>query len=247
MRTRLLATLAVLAIACTPKNRPTPSEIPPSLDEPIVEPSVERMVFMHVMLDRADRARRHIISGDVAGARSRAKEMETNMEVPWLPDAYRPFVEDAFVQVNGLQNAEDLETASGHVASLAAACGSCHEQAGVQDQVKRIVSPGQRDDDDRRMSRHMWAADWMWAGLITADDELYSLGASLFLSDNMPEMPIPVEEMPELELLTVRIDSIAAHARNATEPQQQAEQYGQLISNCASCHDALGFGGPSPH
>lgn len=238
----LIAASAALA-GCPRASRPVP---PDPVAEPLMEPATERVVFMHVMLDRADRARQHLIAGEVGEARIRAKEMPVDDEPPWVPTAWEPLVGQAYDSVRALQTAETLPAAAEAASQLAVSCGTCHEQAGVQAQVRGVLAPGERTAEGTRMERHLWAADWMWAGLVSADPRLYDLGASLFLVDSMPPLPEAAAGRADLEAMVARVDSVAVHARNAETWPDRATRYGELVTTCAACHLALGIGPTVP-
>ncbi len=245
--------LPILLLVGCPKTTPDPAATP--TPEPVViEPSteVESGVLgldspehsamtasrMHALLHLAETSRYHLTHGDLQGARMAAAALAVTPAPEGLPSVWRPFVADALLEAETLSQADSAEGAAAALARLGVSCGTCHVETGMVESVRAAVFPDDIRDEDSRMATHQWASDWMWFGLVTADERAYRLGAGVFLGENLPEPPEQVEG-PELEGLLSRVGEAAAAAVEAQDDDERAARYGQLLSACSECHSTI--------
>jgi hypothetical protein len=131
-----------------------------------------------------------------------------------------------------------LESAASGVATIARICGDCHRSHGVPTSYTPIDfhPAGQAGTLQYRMSRHRWAADRMWEGLIGPSDESWNAGARE-LARVAAEPPVEAGSLPaafarDLE----QVQEIGQLAIEAETPEQRAGLYASFLSRCAGCH-----------
>lgn len=234
-----------LLISCAPKATPPASPVvpaPPSdpasapvLQLPPPAHDADTVRQMHAWLQLAETARTQLTQGDLVGARASAAAMVASSSPEGIPDGWRPFAADLLAEATSLATSESLDAAGGQLAQMAMACGTCHAEAAVLEQVEIQVLPEEMDDHHARMENHQWASDWMWFGMVTANERAYRLGAMTFTSDNLPPVSAAVQG-PEMTALLARVDGVGSVAAEATDEEARATAYGQLLASCAACH-----------
>ncbi len=132
-------------------------------------------------------------------------------------------------------NAESLEAAASGIASLANICGRCHlDQSHVVPLDKHdFVDEGSASEGIRqRMSRHAWAAERLWDGLVAPSDDAWRTGAAALAQTPKPDEPATLDfarDFDELRKLGVR-------AHSETTSAIRAEIYGRVLTTCSRCH-----------
>ncbi len=246
---RWLPVVLVLA-SCAPKTAATPSpatsaETPPAETQPAASAPVlnlpppahdsDTVVQMHAWLQSAETARTHLTHGDLESAKEAAAAMAASPSPDGIPPGWRPFAADLLVEATALAAAQNAQEAGGHLGQMALACGTCHTEAGVLEQVKLAALPQEMYDEDVRMDNHQWGSDWMWFGLVTNSADAYRLGAAVFTSENLPA-PTQVVSGTDLMPLLGEVAAVAARAAAAEDDEQRAAHYGELLASCAACH-----------
>ena len=131
-----------------------------------------------------------------------------------------------------------LESAASGVATIGRICGDCHQSHSVPiTYIATDFHPAGRPGTlQYRMSRHRWAADRMWEGLIGPSDESWQAGARELASVSA-EPPVTVPALPaEFSRDLVRVQEIGQLAVEAETPEQRAAVYASFLSRCAGCH-----------
>lgn len=242
---RYLPFLAVAA--CSPKTvppestetepaaQPAPPPSAPVLDmEPPAHDS-ETVVQMHAWLQSAETARTHLTRGDLDAAKQAAASMAASPSPAKIPEGWRPFAVDLLAEASAMAAAESVDAAGGHLGNMGLACGTCHTEAGVLEQVATVVLPPEMYNEDMRMENHQWASDWMWFGLVTANEDAYRLGASTFSSTSLPPPEQSVSGTGLMPLLD-DLRAVAGHAALSETDGDRAANYGKLLASCAACH-----------
>lgn len=142
------------------------------------------------------------------------------------------------------QKAPSTTEAATAVADLARACGDCHVAAGAGPTLPAEPLPPDEDATKAHMLRHDVAARELWAGLVIPSDERWAKGAALLEAkplhrgDFFEDWEI-TEALIGLDKNVHQLRKRAAAA--ATRPERVAI-FGELISNCATCHAATAEG-----
>ena len=137
-----------------------------------------------------------------------------------------------------LVEAPSVDEALRREVQVAAECAGCHAAA----QVARTLRPAPAvvaDDGTRatRMARHVWAVDRLWEGLVTPSDERWTRGLEVLAS-----APMPFSARSDAPLLAAQLQKIAQHqlaGRAASDLDDHAAAYGDLLVTCTACHASL--------
>lgn len=158
-----------------------------------------------------------------------------------LPSELRGPLEQLRLAAGAVENADDIDQAAVAVAQLGATCASCHMHTnrGPSDHPRSVPPEGW---DERRMTRHQWAADWMWLGLIAPSQSAWDRGATELA--RAPLLDADTPRLPGFAQLESDVLSIAARAVGQTDPVDRAKLTGELLAACATCHRLVDEGEP---
>jgi cytochrome c556 len=138
-------------------------------------------------------------------------------------------------------DADNIHTAAKAVGLIGAACGHCHQLMSIKPDLKSSIDYRLGDTLPERMSRHLWAADRMWAGLITNSDQAWKEGAEMLLEAPLKGEDVTGDTEAAIDYIGALIRDLAIRARAASKREQRAELYGEFVARCSSCH--AGFRG----
>jgi len=214
----------IVAAACSPKTSPT------------VEP---RMAGHFTNVGRLHTA---AAEGDLAGVHAQASELLARETGEGMPAKAQPYVEELRTFSELASRAPDTELGASAVAHVAAACGSCHRA--MKKGPSYTVGSGPPAGDSpvaTRMIRHRWAADRLWDGLVGPSDESWQAGAAVLRDAPLftDALTRDVEQYDEVTKLAWEVHEDGALAYTTRDQGRRAEQYGELLSTCATCHNLL--------
>lgn len=179
-----------------------------------------------------------LVVGDLEGARLPARWLGDQIEAePMMGDPDR--LERMRELAGRVEEAADVEEAAMAVSRLAAECGGCHEE-NDGGPVFGDLSPlpvGSRLET--HMLRHIWASSRLWEGLVAADPTHWDRGARVLTEDPLRffEHLEGDRSVPERAR---RIHEIGERALETDDRFARAELYGELVTTCAGCHEAMG-------
>jgi cytochrome c553 len=174
-----------------------------------------------------------IVSGKLDTVKSFAKAIaEAPDEAglgPWAKQA-------ALVRerAGALANTTQIDAAARLEGKLGEACAGCHVAAGVvPDFDPPPKLPPDRGDVPSRMTRHHWATDRLWEGMIGGDDDAWRVGLDILATTPLPALRLSTARAP----LAVQLQELADKARKqrATLAERGAT-YGEILATCAACH-----------
>ncbi|MEM6925635.1 MAG: hypothetical protein AAF602_01805 [Myxococcota bacterium] len=188
---------------------------------------------MHVRFDLLTEARDHVVQGRLDAARTAATKLSEQTPPAGIPKDWKKPLGGLRKESRQAARAKDLVAAARSVADVAQACGTCHASAESGPPVRDL--PPQEWDEGQNMVLHKWASDWMWLGLVSADETAWQRGVTA-LTDRPLEMVFaraqPPTDQPQLEQLVY----ILADRAQTTTPDSRGEVMGQLLATCSECH-----------
>jgi cytochrome c553 len=139
-------------------------------------------------------------------------------------------------RAQALATASSVDEALRREASLAAACASCHVDAGVLPEFSNPPRvPPDVDTVKARMARHRWATDRLWEGMIGDADDTWRAGLDVLAASPLPWAKADTERQALAQQLQ-------RQARDAQKTQatdrldDRARAYGDILVTCAACH-----------
>lgn len=200
---------------------------------------------MYSHFGAADDIHAAVIDGDLRAVREPANWLAEH-DIPSLPrgsDTYLAELQGFALQAG---RATTLEDAAHAMAGIAMTCGSCHQQNIAEPVTGKTAALDEGEDIAAHMSRHAWAAERLWEGLVMPSDARWLKGSRVLVE--APFEPEALSEassddvavLKEVELLAERCNSIGVKAEGAAEPSERASLYGELLTTCAYCHKLTG-------
>lgn len=177
-----------------------------------------------------------VIHGKLDAAKAYADAIATAPDEPGL----EPFAKRAAAvraRAAELATAPSVDEACRREAKMAAACADCHVDAGVMPEF----SPPPREPADAptlraRMTRHLWASDRLWEGLVGNSDESWRTGLGVLAATPLPFGDKPTDERAALAKQLQRLAANAKQQQATDQLRDRARWYGDILATCAGCH-----------
>lgn len=171
-----------------------------------------------------------VVAGDLEGVRRSALQLEMlpvpdDMRGDWMPH-FANMRATALV----VEGVTDMGSAGKAVAQLGRTCGGCHEATGAGPD---LVIPA-RTFAWRKMPRHAWAVEWMWAGVVAPSGVAFDAGAAELAGS--PLLQEPAEDGRAAWVIQLALAS--SEALHADESEHRAEALGSVLGACGGCHAA---------
>jgi len=190
---------------------------------------------MHENFDLLRAIEKLLVRGNLDDARALAGGIAAAPDEPGLSQFA---VQATLVRTRAgmLARATRLDDACRAEARVADACAGCHVAASAAPEFRPPTHvPPDAPTIEARMTRHLWATDRLWEGIVGGDQESWQAGLDILAASPTPEM----QPTPQRAKLARRIQQLAAGARqgNRTDaPADRATRYGEILVTCASCH-----------
>lgn len=237
------AVAAPTRAAASPDRQPKPksSEPLPPLDDktkPDMPPpgsSLDRVMRAH--FKDALLIRQAVIAGTPERAANPATVLALIESLDDLPPGWRDFVERMQQTARRITNSTGSAQAAAAAADLGVACGQCHEQQGGP-AVSSEPPPALGTSIEQRMTRHVWATDRLWEGLVVPSSEAWNAGAKALV-----DAPFPPEVLQQggVHARSAASDfkKLVAQAPIKKTVEERAALYAELLVTCGSCHRAM--------
>lgn len=216
--------------ADAPKGEPAEPPTPKRFEQDMM-----LRFHMHENFDLLRAIERLLIHGKLDEAKRFAAAISEAPDEPGLGSmsAHAIVVRD---RAATLARAQTVDEGCRLEAKLAAACATCHVDAGVSLQLRSYPpAPADRPTIDARMARHRWAADRMWEGIVAGADEPWRAGL-----DVLAMAPLDWKEIsPERATFGRELKRLADETRRRKPrdtPDDRAAAYGEILATCAGCH-----------
>jgi hypothetical protein len=245
MRTPVfLALSAALALTACPRQNPTPEPAVVEADEPFPSappPESVDLEFsseMQVHFGQALLAHAAVVAGDLEAATAAHAELR-DAKAYHVPEPWKPLMADVKAAASEGAEAEALVESAKAVATIGRACGECHAATEGGPDLSASTPP-QAWTPESDMLQHQWAANQMWLGLTAPSAELWAAGAAaLSETAHIGSTALPEDAAPRFADVESRVHAAAALAKEATDPDEQAERYAEILALCATCHAIL--------
>lgn len=177
-----------------------------------------------------------LVQGKLDAAKAYADAIASAPDEPGL----EPFVKRATAvraRAAELAMAPSIAEACRREAKMAAACADCHVDAGVMPEF----SPPPREPPDEvtihaRMTRHLWASDRLWEGLVGNSDESWRAGLDMLAATPLPFRDKPGQDRAALAQQLQRLATSAKQQQATDQLRDRAQWYGDILATCAACH-----------
>ncbi len=181
-----------------------------------------------------------VVQGNLEEARATADWFIGRESAPNLPTGSERFASQMRTYARDIVEANSMEEVATATANMGRTCGQCHQTYG-RGPVLRIGSVEDLGDDMAEMTRHKWASDRMWDGLIGPSDSSWTTGTREWSSSSM--LPGEVREQNdvggELHGLEAQLHRLGQQAAAEETLQGRAAIYGEMMAACAGCHTRI--------
>lgn len=199
-------------------------------------PDLAAPMQMHVHYSQVGEIRSAVVVGDVDATRAPARWLAGHRGSEYPADA-SDVVEAMRAEGRFILAREDVAEIAGSVARMGASCGTCHRITQTGPRLRIGDAPPQSPTPGVHMSRHVWALDRLWDGLIGPSDRAWVAGASALSGGTLDFGKGPVA--PEAERLEARVHQLGRSAHGTRDVEERVTLYGELLQTCARCHAVL--------
>jgi mono/diheme cytochrome c family protein len=188
---------------------------------------------MHENFDLLRAIEKLLVHGKLEEARSLARSIAQAPDEPGLA-AFAGPAAAVREQASALAGAGSLDDALRGEARLAQACADCHVAAGVVPELREPPSaPPDQPTVEARMTRHLWATDRLWEGIVAQSDDAWRAGL-----DVLAATPLPGTSSDAVRAKLARQLQRMATTAKQDQAGDRARSYGEILATCAACHTA---------
>ena len=189
---------------------------------------------MHASFDLVRAIERLLIAGKLDEARGLAGALAVESDTPGL-EPWSTQVALVRTRAAAVASAPTLEAACRLEARLDEACAHCHTDAGAEPEFASMPTlPADADTVVARMSRHRWAADRVWEGMVGNADEPWRSGLEILAATPLPSATVGARRIE----LGRELQRRAEDARQGVTTEQRGRLYGEILVACVACHTA---------
>lgn len=210
--------------------------------------SPERAAFMRAHFGSVMALHSAIVRGDVALARSHAREIADRHQPLDLPPAAEPYLDVMRRTAARAAGEDELEDLAAMSAAMLAACGDCHRAAGVMPSAPPPPPSAVTGGAVGHMLEHQRAVDLLVQGLTMPSESLWVDGATALAAAPLHRDDLPRREAKlTREILETerRVHELAARASEHTDVRSRIYYYSEIVQSCGTCHALhVGVWGP---
>ena len=238
MNRNLLPISLAFLCACGAAEDPSQPTSTAELERPT---EVEMVAAMEAHYTSAILAHDALIQGKLDGFRARMTELDGHALPAEAPDSWKPFDVQLHAGAARASDAADLGTAASTMAAVALACGACH-QSTVGGPVYPAPPPGENAGHTKaEMRKHERAALLLWDGVTGPSEYGWRQGAEGMAATRIfGDAEAPAGTDPSLVEREAALRDLGEEAKTAVSLTDRAALYGQLLTTCGDCHQAVG-------
>ncbi|MBT3344185.1 MAG: hypothetical protein HN712_13275 [Gemmatimonadetes bacterium] len=181
-----------------------------------------------------------LMQGDLTAFSARLTELAAAELPPNSPDLWVPFNAQMQSAAHSGAKSPDLAAAADAMASVALACGVCH-QAVVRGPVYPVPPKGAPDESLKdRMGEHEWATLMIWNGVTGPSEYAWGLGAESLATTRIFAANTQVGDEGSLPEMAAALRTLGEEAKVTTSLHARSAIYGRMLATCGGCHQAAG-------
>ena len=200
---------------------------------------------MHENFDLLRAIEKLLVRGKLDEGRTLARAIAEAPDEPGL-EAFAADASTVRTRALAIARATTLDEALRKEAQLAAACAGCHASAGVLPEFREPAkAPPDQPTIEARMTRHLWATDRLWEGVVGDSEPSWRAGLDVLAATPLPWSRAEAERVAYAR----QLQRLADQARQAGANDQlgdRARSYGEILVTCAACHALPAKPAPQP-
>jgi len=203
--------------------------------------NVELVAAMEAHYGSAILAHDALIQGDLDAFRARLAEFDSHELPPNSSDQWKPFDAQLHAAARRGGKATDFTTAANVLASVALACGTCHQSVGGGPVYPVPPVAEQTQPLKAEMREHQWATQMLWDAVTGPSAYAWDRGSTELAEARIFGDGRSVDEIDDsLFQREVALRGLGEEARATTGLPARAMLYGRMLATCAGCHQAVG-------
>ncbi len=203
--------------------------------------NVEMVAAMEGHYTSAILAHDALIQGDLDAFRARLADLDTHELPPNSPDLWKPFDAQLHAAARRAGKATDLTTAANALASVALACGTCHQNIVVGPVYPVPPLNEQAQPLKAEMRDHQWATLMLWDGVTGPSAYAWDRGSRELAKARFFGDGRSVDEADDsLVQREAALRGLGEEAQATTALPARAMLYGRMLATCGGCHRAVG-------
>lgn len=223
-------------------------------NKPVKPPPPQQLQFEHDMMvryhmhenfDLLRAIEKLLVRGKLDEGRVFARAIAEAPDEPGL-EAFAASAATVRTRALALARATTLDEALRKEAQLAEACAGCHAAASVLPEFREPPKPPpDQPTVEARMTRHLWATDRLWEGVVGDSEPSWRAGADVLAATPLPWPRAEAERAAYAR----QLQRLADQARRVGVSDQLAERarsYGEILVTCAGCHALPANAAPEP-
>lgn len=231
-----------LALACGPKSS-TPASPSPDPESSVNWEREMMQLHMSEHFTRATQAREHLVAGRLDEARAELAWLAEHETFPGEPATYGSFMSDMRTIAQTGMAARDAEGLAACIGGIGNTCGGCHQSLNIAALIPGSTGPAPDNTGGvhGHASRHGWAVDHLWIGLVKPDDAAWQGGLEAIRTPvfDLEGLGVPEESAGTVAAYGMILSNMAQEHVGSVDASGRAELFGRVVSSCAGCHDAV--------
>jgi cytochrome c553 len=224
--------LLVLAIAACESTQAAPTPSAPAL----YDHDAMTRLHMRSHYDMASAIQHLVIRSDLYDVTVIARMIA---DAPDSPGLKRWDTDISLLRANAreLSRAPNDEEACRRTARLMATCANCHVDSKVGAMFTSFPPiPADGPAIEQRMSRHVWATDRLFEGVVGGATDSWLAGLDALTATPAPFSPLDADRA--LLAKSLQDQATAAKKRAGDDFAARALAYGEILVTCSACHAA---------
>jgi len=183
-------------------------------------------------------ARTAMLRNDEQGLRTFFTWLSPRTDLPDLSARTRGLAQDPRL-VSGQGEPGDLvELGADALGDVGLACAACHARVSAKMRFPQGEPPPVSEGTKAHMTRHLWAMDRLWEGLIGPSDERWTMGEQALHDHTLDAETLHGRDAGESpsDYMDWWIHQKGPELASTADQAGRAKLYGQVMTACAACH-----------
>lgn len=229
-----LVLASLLGCGAPPAPAPPPSA-PQGEDAALWSAVLAAQRHMHTRYAASQSLVDALTRSDMTAIRATASTLRTTSDPEALP-RWQPYITAVQDAANQIELTTTLRAAASGTALLATRCATCHVAISARVRFRDDPIPVDHAALAQQMTRHRWAAQQLWQGLIGPSEDRWTAGAEALIA-----MPFDIVAQAGSNDVddAMWIRAYGRRALAARSDSARADVFSDLLVTCAHCHATL--------
>lgn len=183
-------------------------------------------------------ARTAMLRNDDQGLRAFFTWVSGRQDLPDLSARTRDLAQDPRLQRGQGEPGDLVELGADALGDVGLACAACHARVSAKVHYAQGEMPAVSEATKAHMTRHLWAMDRLWEGLIGPSNERWTLGEQALHDHTLDAETLHGRDAGESpsDYMDWWIHQKGPELASTADQAGRAKLYGQVLTACAACH-----------